>query len=142
MVSVGDVSVAEGNSGTLNATFIVSVSSAAHTGITFNIATAADETGSSRRDCRRAITQARVGDESNDPGWHDDVHVRRRDLRRHGPRTRRDLFPVNLTSVTGATLLDGQGLGTISNDEAPPPRSAPTRKSARSTAVEAMRAPR
>ena len=51
VVSVGDVSVAEGNSGTLNATFIVSVSSATHTGITFNIATGRRHRFISR-DCR------------------------------------------------------------------------------------------
>ena len=119
VVSVGDVSVAEGNSGTLNATFIVSVSSAAHTGITFNIATAADETGSSPATAGEDYAGRSATNQTIPAGtttYAFDVAISG-DLVVEDDET----FQVLLTSVSGATLADGIGIGTIVNDDEPPP---------------------
>ena len=119
VVSVGDVSVAEGNSGTLNATFIVSVSSAAHTGITFNIATAADETGSSPATAGEDYAGRSETNQTIPAGtttYAFDVAISG-DLVVEDDET----FQVLLTSVSGATLADGIGIGTIVNDDEPPP---------------------
>ncbi len=118
-VSINDVSVVEGNSGTLNALFTVSVSTGVHGGVTFNIATA-DGSGPAAATLADGDYVARVEtDRSIPPGAttyafpvviNGDVNVEPDET-----------FFVNLSAVSGATLLDSQGAGTIATDDAPPP---------------------
>ena len=117
-IAIDDVSVTEGNSGTVDATFTVTVSGS-HSGITFDIATA-DGTGTA---------PATVGDGD---------YVPRSGIAQLIPTgsatytftvaVNGDLifepseqFSVTLSNVSGATVADGQGAGTITNDDAAPP---------------------
>ena len=110
--------MAEGNSGTLNATFIVSVSSATHTGITFNIATTND-TGSAAATAGEDYAERSETNQTIPAGtttYAFDVAISG-DLVVEDDET----FQVLLTSVSGATLADGIAIGTIVNDDEPPP---------------------
>jgi hypothetical protein len=115
-ISVNDVTLNEGNSGPTTFTFTVSLSSPAGPGgVTFNIATA-DGTA-----------------QDDDPATEDNDYVAKSlsgqitegnsnytfDVTVNGEFTvePNETFTVNVTSVTGATLTDGQGLGTITNDD-------------------------
>lgn len=113
-LSINDVSVNEGDSGTTSATFTVSLSQpAASGGVSFNIGTA-DNTATAGTDYIAAsvtgmtipagsssatFTVQVVGDTLNEPN---------------------ETFFVNVTSVSGATVTRGQGVGTIVNDDAVP----------------------
>ena len=117
-VSISDVSLAEGNTGASVATFTVSVSNASHPGVTFDIATADGEATAVDGDY---LPRAESG-QSIPPGettYSFAVTV-------NGDTTVEpdERFFVNLTNVSGATLLDAQGQGTITNDDAPPPVTA------------------
>ncbi len=113
-LSIDDVTVAEGNSGTVNAKFTVSLSTPApSTDITFDIATQNDTATTANSDYVAKILTNQIipagqqtysftvvvnGDIAVEPG---------------------ETFFVNVTNVTGATPGDGQGLGTIQNDDLP-----------------------
>ncbi|HWC32128.1 MAG TPA: Calx-beta domain-containing protein, partial [Actinomycetota bacterium] len=116
-VSIGDVTVTEGNSGTTSAVFTVSLSGASGTDVTIPYSTAdgtatagSDYTaasgtltipaGQTSRTLAIAVTGDTV-DETDEP------------------------FFVNMGSPTGATVADGQGQGTITDDDEPPPSTAP-----------------
>lgn len=113
-VSINDVSVAEGNAGTTAATFTVSLSQPTSETISVAYATA-DGTATASSDYTAAsgtvtfapgvtsqsVAVQVVGDTVVEPD---------------------ETFYVNLGAVTGnATVADGQGLGTIVNDDQPPP---------------------
>lgn len=111
-VSIGDVTIAEGNNGTLNALFPITLSAASGQSVTVNFATA-DGTATAGTDYEfksgfntfgpgetsRTIAVAIKGDPDVEPN---------------------ETFSVNLTSVTNATLADSQGIGTIINDDGAP----------------------
>ncbi|PPU58862.1 hemagglutinin [Xanthomonas codiaei] len=113
-LSINDVSVNEGNAGTTNATFTVSLSQPAPTGgVSFDIATA-DGTATAGVDyVASSLTGQTIpagsssatftvlvnGDTLNEPN---------------------ETFFVNISNVTGASVTDAQGLGTIVNDDALP----------------------
>jgi predicted extracellular nuclease len=116
-IAINDVTVTEGNSGsTATASFTVTVSGAHPAGVTFNIATddgagATPATaGSGDYDSRSLVAQTIAAGEST---FTFDVTVNG-DANIEGD----EQFVVNLSSVTGATVADGQGTGTISNDDA------------------------
>ncbi|MFT3807111.1 Calx-beta domain-containing protein [Arenimonas sp.] len=109
-LTIGDVSIAEGNSGSKLATFTLTLSAPAATAVTYNIATAAD-TATAPADfvnksqtaqsiaagqTSKAFTVSIKGDTITEPD---------------------ETFFVNVTNVTGATLGDGQAVGTITNDD-------------------------
>ena len=110
-LSINDVSIAEGNAGTTSFTFTVSLSApAGASGVTFDIATA-DGTASSASDYAAQALAAQTivagnttytftvlvnGDATPEPN---------------------ETFFVNVSNVSGATLADGQGVGTIQNDD-------------------------
>jgi hypothetical protein len=118
-LSINDVSLTEGNLGTKLFTFTVSLSAAAPTGgVTFDIATA-DGTA-----------------QDGNPGGEDNDYVAQTVLAHTIPAGSStynfavtlngdsviepdETFFVNVTSVTGATVVDNQGLGTIQNDDNP-----------------------
>ena len=118
-LAISDVSIAEGNSGTINANFTVTVSTASHSGVTFDIATA-DGTGPAAATVTDGDYVARTemgvlipvgetsytfavavaGDSTVEPD---------------------EMFFVNVTNAIGAPIADGEGLGEIVNDDEPPP---------------------
>lgn len=110
-LSINDVSVVEGNSGTTNAVFTVTLSAASGQTVTVNYATAdgtatqpADYTSTSGTlsftpgQTTRTITVPVVGETV--------------------PEANETYF-VNLSGATNATIADNQGVGTITNDDVP-----------------------
>ena len=111
-LSINDVTVTEGNSGTVNAVFTVSLSGASSQTVTVNFASS-DGTASSPSDYTAAsgpltfaagetsktITVPVKGDTLTEPD---------------------ETFFVNLSTAANATIAKPQGLGTIRNDDALP----------------------
>ncbi|MBK8596896.1 MAG: hypothetical protein IPN83_15160 [Holophagales bacterium] len=112
-ISIGDVSALEGNSGTTAFTFNVTLSNATSQTVTVNHATA-DGTATQPGDYAPAggtltfnpgvttqpVTVNVAGETTNEPD---------------------ETFFVNLTAPSNASILDGQGLGTIQNDDSTTP---------------------
>jgi uncharacterized protein len=111
-LSINDVSAAEGDAGTTTFTFTVSLSVPAGAGgVTFDIATA-DNTAVSPSDfTAKSLTGQTIPEGSSNYTF--DVLV-------NGDTTNEpdETFFVNVTNVTGAVTADGQGQGTIVNDDA------------------------
>ncbi|HKQ73370.1 MAG TPA: SBBP repeat-containing protein [Blastocatellia bacterium] len=113
-LSVNDVSVTEGNAGTINAVFTVSLSTASNLGVTVDFATADGTATVADNDYNSAsgtlvfsplvttmtISVVIVGDTRGEAN---------------------ENFFVNLRNPSFATIADGQGVGTIVDDDAPPP---------------------
>ncbi len=110
-LTINDVTVSEGNAGTANFTFTVSLSAPAGPGgVTFDIATANGTATAGVDYVANTLTGQTIpagsstytftvqvnGDTLNEPS---------------------ETFFVNVTNVTGAVVVDGQGLGTITNDD-------------------------
>jgi hypothetical protein len=111
-LSINDVSVTEGNSGTVTATFTVSLSQAAGAGgVTFDIATQDNTATTADNDyVTRSLTGQIIS--SGNQTYSFDVTIVG-DMANEPNET----FFVNVMNVTGATVSDGQGVGTIINDE-------------------------
>jgi len=120
-LSIDDVSVTEGDSGTTEATFTVTLSQASGKTLTVGYATAdntADAPGDytaedgtitlQAGDTSEQITVPVVGDEVDEED---------------------ETFFVNLSNQAGATIPDGEGVGTIEDDDDPP--QPPTRNCTR-----------
>jgi hypothetical protein len=111
-LSVGDVTVGEGQSGTTSALFTVSLSAASGQTVTVGFATA-NGTAAAGSDYQatsgtltfspgqtaRTITVLVNGDATSEPD---------------------ETFTVNLSGAVNATIADGQGSGTITNDDGTP----------------------
>jgi large repetitive protein len=108
-LSVNDVSVIEGNTGATTATFTVSLSAASGKTVTFDWATAAGTatpgtdfaTANGSRTISAGTTSAAIaitvnGDVVNEAN---------------------ETFSVNLSNLNNATVFDGSGTGTITNDD-------------------------
>jgi predicted extracellular nuclease len=110
-LTVNDVSLSEGNSGTTTFTFTVSLAlPAGPDGVTFDIATA-DNTATSPSDfTTKSLTGQTIPAGSSTYTF--DVLVNG-DTAVEPDET----FFVNVTNVTGATVVDSQGQGTIVNDD-------------------------
>ena len=116
-LSINDVSQDEGNAGTTNFNFTVSLSSPAQTGgvsFTVNTAdgTAQDDNPATEDNDYVAI----VNGAGNIPEGSSSTQVT---VQVNGDATTEsnETFFVNLTNLSGATLNDGQGQGTIQNDD-------------------------
>jgi uncharacterized repeat protein (TIGR01451 family) len=110
-ISISDVTIMEGNTGTTNAVFNVTLSAATNVTVTVDYVTA-DGTATMGSDYQpasgtltfnpnetsKSITVLVNGDTLDEPG---------------------ETFNVNLSNPTNATVADAQGLGTISNDDSP-----------------------
>ncbi len=109
-LSVNDVSVAEGNSGTTNATFTVTLSTPASATVSVNYATnngtalagtdyttATGTISFNAGEITKTFTVPIIGDTVFEPD---------------------ELFTVNLTGAVNASILVGSGTGTIINDDA------------------------
>ncbi len=111
LISVNDVSIVEGNSGTSNLIFTVSLNSTPASTVTVDFATAngTASAGSDYASATGTLTFA-AGETSKTVtvAVNGDVTVELAET----------LF-LNLTNASGGTISDAQGLGTISNDDAP-----------------------
>nr|WP_127170044.1 putative Ig domain-containing protein [Xanthomonas sp. BRIP62415] len=113
-LSINDVSVSEGNAGTTNATFTVSLSQPAGAGgVSFDISTA-DGTATAGVDY---VASSLVGQTIPAGSSSATFTVRVNGDSLSEPD---ETFFVNVSNVTGATVADAQGLGTIVNDDAVP----------------------
>jgi Calx-beta domain len=111
-LTINDVSATEGNAGTKNFGFTVTISSAANATVNFAtadgtatagsdyIATSGTLTFTSGGPVTQTITVQVIGDTLVEPN---------------------ETFFVNLSGAAGATIADAQGLGTIIKDDSPPP---------------------
>lgn len=112
-LSIDDVTVTEGAAGnTVTATFTVSLSTPATAAVTFNIATADDSATVADNDyVARSLTAQTIA--IGQSSFTFDVTV-------NGDSAiePNEQFFVNVSSVSGANVTDGQGVGTISNDDA------------------------
>ncbi len=111
-LAISDASVIEGNSGTLNAVFTVTLSPASGQTVTVTFATADDTATAANNDYvptsgtltfnpterSKSIEVRVIGDNSQEPD---------------------ETFLVRLSSPVNAEILDGIGAGTIINDETP-----------------------
>jgi hypothetical protein len=109
LVSINDVSISEGNSGTRNATFFASLSAASGKPVMLSYATA-DDTASAGDDYSAAS-----GTISFSPGQTTTAIVIqvKGDTLNEGNET----FFVNLSNPVNVTITDGQGVGTIVDDD-------------------------
>jgi subtilisin-like proprotein convertase family protein len=113
VVSIGDTSVTEGASGTVSATFAVTLSAAAVETVTISYSTADGTALLSDGDYLAASgTVTFLGGESSGAV---SVNVTG-DTRNEAGET----FLINLASPTNAVIGDGQGVGTILNDDPVP----------------------
>lgn len=111
-ISINDVSVVEGNSGTTNAAFTVSLSHTTSQTVTVNYASAGNSAspGADFSDtaATATISPGLLSTTINIPVFPDTMFE---------PA---ETFFVNLNSPTNATISDNQGTGTITNDDAEP----------------------
>ncbi len=111
-LTINDVTAAEGNAGTTNFTFTVSLSAPAPVGgVTFDIGTADNSATIADNDyVLNSLTSQTIT--SGNSSYLFTVQV-------NGDATvePNETFFVNVTNVTGANISDGQGLGTITNDD-------------------------
>lgn len=113
-LSISDVSLNEGDSGTTAFTFTVSLNAAAGPGgVSFDIATANGTATAGIDYVAQALTGQTIAAGSNSATF--TVLVNGDTL--HEPN---ETFFATVSNVTGATVADGQGTGTIVNDDAVP----------------------
>lgn len=114
-LSINNVTVSEGDAGSVIATFTVSLSAPAQTGgVTFDIATADGTATVADNDyVPGSLTGQTIP--AGDQNYAFDVTV-------NGDLTfeNNETFFVNVTNITGAVVADSQGQGTINNDDCPP----------------------
>src|SRR5205085_1161759 len=112
ILSVSDVSTNEGNSGATTFSFNVSLNQLAPAGgVTFDIGTADGTATTAGNDyIARTLTGQNIPQGQSSYAF--DVTVNGDTLVESN-----ETFFVNVTNVSGASVLDGQGLGTIQNDD-------------------------
>ncbi|MCB1204664.1 MAG: choice-of-anchor D domain-containing protein, partial [Verrucomicrobiae bacterium] len=111
-LTIDDVTLDEGDVGTTNFTFTVSLSSPALSGgVSFDIATANGTATQPGDYAPRSLSAQTIAEGGNRYTFSVAVNG---DISVEPDET----FLVNVTNVTGATVGDGQGRGTISNDDA------------------------
>src|SRR5262249_20406983 len=109
-VSIGDAQVVEGNSGTQLMTFTVSLSAASSQNVRVNYKTVNGTARSGNKDF-----VATSGSVTFSPGqMSKTVTVA---IKGDTKRESDERFYVNLSGASGATIADGQGVGTILNDD-------------------------
>lgn len=111
-LSIDDVSIAEGDSGNGTATFTVSLSAASGKSITVAYATA---NGTASAPSDYASASGTLSFVADDTGETIDVTVKG-DTVDEGDET----FTVGLSGAVNASIADGTGLGTITDDDTPP----------------------
>jgi hypothetical protein len=112
-LTINDVTVTEGNSGTVTATFTVSLSAPANgADVTFDIATQNNTAVSGSDYVAKSLTNQIIP--AGQQTYTFTVTVNG-DTAIEADET----FFVNVTNVSGANVTDGQGVGTIHNDDLP-----------------------
>ena len=115
-LAINDVSQDEGNAGTTAFTFTVSLSTSTHGGVTFDICSA-DNTAQDGSNVGEDTDYSPIcfGAQSIANGSNSAQFT----VNVNGDTTGEpnETFFVNVTSVSGATVTDGQGQGTIVNDD-------------------------
>lgn len=111
-ISINNVSVTEGNSGTTTAAFTVSLSNASSQTITVNFATSPGTATAGTDYVTASGTVTFTPGQTSRP-----INVTVNGDTTFEPN---ETFVVNLTSPTNATIGDNQGTGTITNDDAQP----------------------
>ena len=114
-LSINNVTVTEGNSGTVTASFTVTLSSSSHSGVTFDISTQDDSATTADHDyVGNSLVAQSIPSGSSTYSF--DVTV-------NGDTAfePNETFFVNVSNITGATASDGTGVGTITNDDCPLP---------------------
>jgi serine protease len=113
-ISIGDTSVTEGDSGTKVITFTVTLSGATTGAVTYDIHTLdADGSATAGSDyVSRSLTGESIAAGLTSKTFTVTVN---------GDTTNEfdETVPVEIYNVVGATLTDGQGIGTITNDDGP-----------------------
>jgi uncharacterized protein len=110
-LSINDVSIQEGNTGTTTFSFTVSLSTAAGPGgVTFDIATADGTAGAPGDYTAKSLTGQTIPEGSSSYTF--SVLVNGDTVTEPD-----EMFLVSVDNVTGATVADGQGQGTILNDD-------------------------
>ncbi|MEO8159963.1 MAG: S8 family serine peptidase [Arenimonas sp.] len=110
-LTIDDVTLAEGNSGTKLATFTVTLSQAAAGNVVYNIATANGTATTANNDyVASSLTGQSIPAGQLSKTFSVTING---DTRKEG----NERFKVNVSGVTGATATDAQGLGIISNDD-------------------------
>jgi len=109
-LSINDVSVTEGNSGTKLATFTVSLSAASSSAVSFNIGTADISATAPGDYVALALAGQAIPAGSTSKTFSVTING---DTVVEPDET----FAVNLSAPSGATIADGQGIGTIINDD-------------------------
>lgn len=112
IITIDDKTVTEGNAGTVNATFTVSLSQTSSDTVTVNFATA---NGSAVQPDDYASNSGTVTFIPGDQSESVTVAVKGDTLDEID-----ETFAVNLTSPTNAVISDGSGTGTITDDDDPP----------------------
>jgi len=110
-LSVSDVALAEGNAGTTNFVFTVTLSAAAGPGgVTFDIATADGSASSTSDYTAQSLTGQAIAEGGTTYQFTVAVNGDTAIETDEG-------FTVNVTNPSGASINDGQGAGTIQNDD-------------------------
>lgn len=114
-LTISDVTRAEGNSGQTTFTFTVSLNSSAPTGgVTFDIATSDVTATDADNDYEpKSVTGVTINEGASTYQFNVEVNG---DMSKEVNET----FNVNVTNVTGANISDGQGAGTVLNDDGAP----------------------
>src|SRR6185295_8104710 len=113
-ISITDATHNEGNAGTTDYDFTVSLSNASSQTITVNAATA-DNTATTADSDYAGVSSTLLTFAPNDTTQHFHVLVNG-DAKFESTET----FFVNLSGATNATVADGQGSGTVTNDDTQP----------------------
>ncbi len=117
-ISINDVSVTEGHSGTVNAVFTVTLSEAAAAAVIVNFASA---NGTATAGSDYLATAGTLTFSPSGPLTHTIIVTVNGDTMKEANET----FVVNLSGATGgAVISDGQGVGTITNDDGKPRSSS------------------
>jgi len=109
-LSIDDVSVTEGNSLSKQATFTVTLSQALSTDVTYTIATADGSATAPGDYTAKTLSNVTIAAGATSKTFSVSV---KGDTVAEATET----FTVNLSNVVGATIADGQGVGTITNDD-------------------------
>ncbi|UXI66242.1 hypothetical protein N4264_15955 [Tahibacter amnicola] len=112
-LTINDVSLNEGNTGTTSFTFTVSLSAPAGPGgVTFDIGTADDSAVAPGDYATNSLTSQTIPSGSSTYSFTVNVNG--------DPDVEtNEAFFVNVSTVTGANVTDGQGVGTVQNDDVP-----------------------
>ncbi|HJW46919.1 MAG TPA: Calx-beta domain-containing protein, partial [Lysobacter sp.] len=111
-LSIGNVLITEGNSGTKLATFTIRLSQAASSNVTYTIATANGSATASNDYVARSVTGQTIAPGQTSRAFTVTING-------DTAREANESFAVKLSAVTGATVATSQATGVIVNDDGP-----------------------